>query len=162
MRPQLFCIGAHMAGLPLNGQLTALGGRFLRQARTVPSYRLFAMGNRPGMVRGPEGGSIAGEVWALPTTAIGPLLAQVPPPLGFQPCYADRRHCLGFVAEGEGIAGAEEITALASWRGWLATQIIAMASLTLAQHPATPNPEATAWTTLRWPPMSMPFPPRSA
>jgi len=118
----LFCIGAHMSGLPLNGQITALGGRFLRQARTVPAYRLFALGNRPGMVRGQDGGSIAGEVWALPTTAIGKLLAQVPPPLGFSQVALTDGACLGFVAEGEGIIAAEEITALAGWRAWLATR----------------------------------------
>jgi allophanate hydrolase len=32
----LFCIGAHMSGLPLNHQLTGLGGRFLRTSRTTP------------------------------------------------------------------------------------------------------------------------------
>ena len=47
----LFCIGAHMSGLPLNHQLTALGGRFLRARATAPLYRLYALGNRPGMVR---------------------------------------------------------------------------------------------------------------
>jgi allophanate hydrolase len=45
----LFCIGAHMAGLPLNHQITSLGGRFLREARTQAGYRLFALGNRPGL-----------------------------------------------------------------------------------------------------------------
>ena len=32
----LFCIGAHMSGLPLNPQISTLGGRFLREARTQP------------------------------------------------------------------------------------------------------------------------------
>lgn len=45
----LFCIGAHMSGLPLNTQITSLGGRFLRVAQTEPCYRLHALGNRPGM-----------------------------------------------------------------------------------------------------------------
>ena len=61
----LFCIGAHMSGLPLNGQVTSLGGRFVREARTAPGYKLFAMGARPGMVRAAGGAAIAGEVWAL-------------------------------------------------------------------------------------------------
>ena len=46
----LFCIGGHMAGLPLNGQLTERGGRFIAEARTQPQYRLFALGNRPGLL----------------------------------------------------------------------------------------------------------------
>jgi allophanate hydrolase len=44
----LFCIGAHTGGLPLNAQITSLGGHFVREARTVPAYRLFGLGNRPG------------------------------------------------------------------------------------------------------------------
>ena len=115
----LFCIGAHMAGLPLNGQVTALGGRFLRAARTRPEYRLFALGPRPGLVRG-GAGAIAGEVWALPTAAIGALLAQVAPPLGFGTALLDDGPCLAFLAETAGVAGAQEITALGGWRAYLA------------------------------------------
>jgi allophanate hydrolase len=114
----LFCIGAHMAGLPLNHQVTALGGRFLRAARTVPEYRLFALGNRPGLVRG-GAGAVAGEVWAVPTSAIGALLAQVPAPLGFGQVVLDDGPCLGFLAEAAGVAGATEITQHGGWRAWL-------------------------------------------
>jgi allophanate hydrolase len=32
-------VGAHMSGLPLNGELTSLGGRFLRDAETQADYR---------------------------------------------------------------------------------------------------------------------------
>jgi allophanate hydrolase len=115
----LFCIGAHMAGLKLNGQITALGGRFVREAATAPGYRLFALGNRPGMVRADGGGVVAGEVWALPTPAIGALLAQVPPPLGFGTVVLDDGPCLGFLAESAGVAAATDITHLGGWRAWL-------------------------------------------
>jgi allophanate hydrolase len=115
----LFCIGAHMAGLPLNSQITGLGGRFLREARTAPAYRLFALGNRPGLIRAADGAAIAGEVWALPTTAIGALLAQVPPPLGFGTVNLDDGPNLGFLAESAGIADASDITHLGGWRAWL-------------------------------------------
>ena len=108
-----------MSGLPLNWQLTALGGRFLREAQTQPVYRLFALGNRPGMVRAVDGAAIAGEVWALPTTAIGVLLAQVPPPLGFGTVTLDDGPCLGFLAESAGVADATDITHLGGWRVWL-------------------------------------------
>jgi allophanate hydrolase len=116
----LFCIGAHMSGLPLNGQITGLGGRFVREATTEPAYRLFALGNRPGLVRVAGGTSIAGEVWALPAAAIGPLLAMVPPPLGFGSVALHDGPCLGFVAEAAGVAGAEDISALGGWRAFLA------------------------------------------
>jgi allophanate hydrolase len=118
----LFCIGAHMAGLPLNHQLTALGGRFLREARTQPLYRFYAMGARPGLVRATPGAAIAGEVWALPTTAIGALLAQVPAPLGFGTVQLADGPCLGFLAEAQGVEGATEITEHGGWRAWLAVK----------------------------------------
>jgi allophanate hydrolase len=116
----LFCIGAHMSGLPLNAQITSLGGRFLREASTLAEYRMFALGNRPGMIRDPEGVAIAGEVWALPTAGIGALLALVPPPLGFGTVMLTDGPCLGFQAESAGVAGAEEISRFGGWRGWLA------------------------------------------
>jgi allophanate hydrolase len=118
----LFCIGAHMSGLPLNHQLVALGGRFLRIAHTAPVYRSHALGNRPGMVRAPDGAAIEGEVWALPTTAIGTLLVSVPPPLGFGTIELTDGPCLGFLAEADGVAGTSEITGHGGWRAWLATK----------------------------------------
>ena len=118
----LFCIGAHMAGLPLNPQVTSLGGRFLRTARTQPVYRLHAMGNRPGMVRVASGVSVAGEVWALPTASIGALLAQVPAPLGFGQALLEDGPCLGFVAEAHGVEGTPDISSYGGWRAWLARE----------------------------------------
>jgi allophanate hydrolase len=117
----LFCVGAHMSGLALNHQLLALGGRFLHTATTQPEYRLHALGNRPGLVRG-GCGAIAGEVWALPTAAIGALLAEVPAPLGFGSVALDTGPCLGFLAEAAGVAGATDITDFGGWRAWLAAQ----------------------------------------
>jgi allophanate hydrolase len=117
----LFCIGAHMAGLPLNGAITGRFGRFLRTATTLPEYRLFDLGTRPGLLRAPgEGGAIEGEVWALPTAAIGAVLAEVPPPLGFGTVNLQDGPCLGFLAEPAGLAAAPEITALGGWRAALA------------------------------------------
>lgn len=118
----LFCIGAHMSGLPLNTQVTSLGGRFLRVSRTAPAYRLHAIGNRPGMARGPAGAAIAGEVWALPTSAVGALLAQVPPPLGFGTVMLEDGPCLGFLAEAQALHGTPDITAHGGWRAWLAAR----------------------------------------
>jgi allophanate hydrolase len=115
----LFCIGAHMAGLGLNHQITGRGGRFLRAAETVPAYRLYALGARPGLVRSEGGAAIAGEVWALPRAAIGGLLAEVPPPLGFGTVELSDGPCLGFLAEAAGCAGATEITRFGGWRAWL-------------------------------------------
>ena len=118
----LFCIGAHMSGLPLSHQLTALGGRFLRTEHTAPAYRLHALGNRPGMVRTHDGAAIDGEVWALRITAIGAMLGQVPPPLCFGTVELEDGPCLGFLAEADGVAGAPDITRYGGWRAWLAAE----------------------------------------
>ena len=116
----LFCLGAHMSGLPLNHQLTELGGRLLRTDQTKPVYRLHALGPRPGLVRGEDGECIDGEVWALPTTAIGALLAQVRPPLGFGTVELRSGPCLGFLAEASGVTGTPDISRFGGWRAWLA------------------------------------------
>jgi allophanate hydrolase len=118
----LFCIGAHMSGLPLNPQVTSLGGRFVRDAATAPGYRLYALGNRPGLIRTGDGAAIEGEVWALPAAAIGPLLIQVPPPLGFGTVQLDDGPCLGFLAESAGVTDAEDITRFGGWRTWLRSE----------------------------------------
>ncbi len=116
----LFCVGGHMAGLPLNGQITARGGRFIAEARTRPQYRLYKLGNRPGLLAMPGGAAIAGEIWAVPTATIGALLAEVPPPLGFGTVMLEGGPCLGFLAEAEGVAGAPDITHHGGWRAALA------------------------------------------
>jgi allophanate hydrolase len=123
LRPEetaLFCIGAHMSGLPLNGQLLAVGGRFLRDGQTIPHYRLFALGERPGLLRDVAGAAIEGEVWAIPTRAIGALLARVPAPLGFGEVLLDDGPCLGFLAEAAGVVSAQDITEFGGWRAFIA------------------------------------------
>lgn len=119
----LFCLGAHMSGLPLNHQLTSRGARFVRVAATVPSYRLHAIGARPGLLRtkgAADGAAIAGEVWAVPTAAIGGLLAETPAPLSFGTVELDQGPCLGFLAEAAGTHDAPDITAYGGWRAYLA------------------------------------------
>ena len=115
----LFCVGAHMAGLSLNHEITALGGRFLRAARTQPIYRLHALGDRPGMIRSTDGGAIEGEIWALPAAALGALLDRVSPPVGIGGVMVEEGPCLGFLAEAAGVSGAPDITRFGGWRAWL-------------------------------------------
>ena len=120
----LFCIGAHMSGLPLNHQVLRHGGRFVAAGRTAPEYRLYDMGPRPGMLRVAEGGvAIAGEVWAIPAASLGPFLAEIPPPLGFTRVrLEDGSTPLGFIAEPAGIAGLPDISASGGWRKHLETR----------------------------------------
>ncbi len=119
-------VGAHMAGLPLNHQITAPGGRFVTATQTAAEYRLFALAGgppaRPGLLRVTDGGApIAVELWALPTEAMGVLLSQIPSPLGLgRVRLADGREVTGFLVEAAGLDGAEEITAHGGWRAFLA------------------------------------------
>jgi allophanate hydrolase len=83
-------------------------------------YRFYVLGNRPGLVRADRGAAIGGEIWALPTAAIGAVLAEVRPPLGFGTVELADGPCLGFLAEAAGIAGAREITQFGNWRAYLA------------------------------------------
>ncbi|MDP3340399.1 allophanate hydrolase [Frigidibacter sp.] len=122
----LVLVGAHMAGLPLNPQITALGGRFLTQTKTAPHYRLYRLKGappaRPGLIRSETGAAaIDVEVWALPLARVGEFLAAIPSPLGLGRVeLADGSLVTGFLAEPFGLAGAEEITALGGWRAFLA------------------------------------------
>jgi allophanate hydrolase len=118
-------VGAHMAGLPLNNQITGLGGRFLEATATAPDYRLFALPGgppaRPGLLRVGQGGaSVALELWSLTGPALGALLAQVPSPLGLgRVGLADGRSVVGFLVEAAGLDGAVDITGYGGWRAYL-------------------------------------------
>ncbi len=126
---ELAVCGAHMSGLPLNQQLTGLGGQFLRAAETAPRYGLYVLAGgppkRPGLVRQAEGGgSIALEIWALPKAALGQFIGQIPAPLGLGSVeLADGSRVTGFLCEAAGLEGARDITALGGWRAYLAEAV---------------------------------------
>jgi allophanate hydrolase len=118
--------GAHLSGLPLNGQLLALGARLRYRTRTAPGYRLYRLPGgpvaRPGLVRtgdGPESG-IALEVWQLDHRAIGALLDAVPAPLGFgRVALSGGESVLGFLVQGSAPEGARDVTVHGGWREYL-------------------------------------------
>ncbi|MEE4298883.1 MAG: allophanate hydrolase, partial [Pseudomonadales bacterium] len=120
--------GAHMSGLPLNGQITERGGRMIRPARTPPGYKLLALPGgppqRPALVPDPDGSaSIEIELWDLPPERIGDLLALVPSPLGFGKLRIDDgSEVTGFVGAAGCEAGAQDVTEYGSWRAFLAAQ----------------------------------------
>ena len=122
---EIVVCGAHMSGLPLNGQLTSRDGRFLRAAVTTPEYRLYRLPGgppeRPGLVRGGNGAAIAVEVWALPESEVGSFLAGIPSPLGLGTLtLADGTSPKGFLCEAFATARAEDVTHLGDWRKVLA------------------------------------------
>jgi allophanate hydrolase len=71
------------------------------------------------LLRDVSGAAIAGEVWALPTAAIGALLARVPAPLCFGEVGLQDGPCLGFLAEAAGVIGAQDITEFGGWRAFV-------------------------------------------
>ena len=120
--------GAHLAGLPLNGQLTSRGARLVDITRTAPEYELYALAGgppaRPGMVRVERGGAaIEVEIWELPAREFGSFVAGILAPLGIGTIrLADGSTVQGFVSEAVAVAGAEDITRFGGWRGYLAAQ----------------------------------------
>jgi allophanate hydrolase len=125
-RIEIAVCGAHMSGLPLNGELTRLGATFLRADTTAAKYRFYALAGgppfRPGLLRsgGPGAAAIALEIWSLPKAAMGTFLAGIPAPLAIGSVeISDGSLVKGFLCEASGVEGAREITDLGSWRVFL-------------------------------------------
>lgn len=118
--------GAHMRDLPLNPQLTALGGEFVEATTTAPNYKLFALSSftppRPGLLRVAENGSaIELEVWQLPIENYGKFVATVPAPLGFGTItLTDNSLVQGFLCEAYATLNALDISQLGGWKKFLA------------------------------------------
>jgi len=121
---KLAVVGAHLKDMPLHWQLTSREARFLGEAKTAPSYRLYAMADsvppKPALVHSEDGAAIALEVYELDMAAFGSFVAEVPPPLAIGTVtLEDGSMVKGFVAEPRAITNAEDITALGGWRRFL-------------------------------------------
>lgn len=122
-------VGAHLAGMPLNHQLTSRGAYLREQARTAPDYRFYALANstppKPGLehVPGFSGPGIEVEVWAMPASEFGSFVAEIPPPLGIGSVkLASGRTVKCFIAEPYALQTATEITQFGGWRAYLAAR----------------------------------------
>ena len=120
-------VGAHLSGMPLNGQLTERGAQLIGSAETAPCYRLFALPGsvppKPGLLRVAEttGIPIALEIWEIPLTQYGSFVAVVPPPLGIGSLLlSDSSTVQGFVCEAWATQGAHDITHFGGWRAYVA------------------------------------------
>jgi allophanate hydrolase len=120
-------VGAHLSGMPLNGELRTLGARLIGVAKTAPDYRLYALAGtkpaKPGMLRVTEGkgASIALEVWALPAAGFGRFVDGVPAPLSIGSIrLADGSSVKGFLVEALAIEGARDISEFGGWRAFMA------------------------------------------
>lgn len=126
-RIEVAVVGAHLSGLPLNRELTTLGGTFVRAAATVPAYRLHALSGtvppKPGLLRVEpgSGASVAVEVWSLDAEGFGRFVAGVPSPLSIGTLkLADGTEAKGFLAEAEALRGAKDISSYGGWKAFLA------------------------------------------
>jgi len=119
-------VGAHLAGQPLNWQLTQRKGRLVRTCRTHPDYKFYALKGtvpaKPGLVRVPgyDGPGIEVEVWALPAETVGSFVEGVPPPLAIGTLrLEDGSQVKGFLVEHAAVEDATEITHFGGWRKYL-------------------------------------------
>ena len=116
--------GAHMSGLPLNGELTGRGGRWVATTTTSSDYKLYALPggppHRPGLVHveaSEQGTAIDVEVWEMPESEFGSFVARIPVPLGIGTItLASGENVQGFLCEHYAIAGAEDISRFGGWR----------------------------------------------
>ncbi len=121
-------VGAHLSGMPLNGQLTERGATLVGTAETAPHYRLYALPGttppKPGLLRvaDNQGARIAVEIWDMPVTQYGSFVAMIPAPLGIGTlALADASAVQGFVCEAQALHGAQDISHLGSWRAYVAS-----------------------------------------
>ena len=130
----LAVVGAHLSGMPLNGQLTERGATLLCATTTSPRYRLHALPGtvppKPGLQRSPGGGTaIALEVWSVPLAQVGSFLALIPPPLGLGSVeLADGSWVHGFICEGHALANVEDVSRHGGWRAYIASRTAAAAA----------------------------------
>jgi allophanate hydrolase len=125
----LAVVGAHLSGMPLNGELRSLGARLLERGATAPHYRLYALAGtrppKPGLLRTGDGSgaAIEVEVWALSESAFGRFVAAVPPPLSIGTLeLGDGRAVKGFLVEAAAVAGARDISSFGGWRAFMAQE----------------------------------------
>jgi allophanate hydrolase len=125
---QLAVVGAHLSGMPLNGQLVERGARLVRRTRTAPSYRLHALSGaappKPGLERVETGGGpIEIEIWELGLAEFGSFVALVPPPLAIGSVeIEDGSWRKGFVCEPSALRTARDITRYGGWRAFMQEQ----------------------------------------
>jgi allophanate hydrolase len=120
-------VGAHLSGLPLNGDLRSLGGRLLEATKTAPDYTFYALNGtvppKPGLLRvaSGKGSAIEVEVWALPKVSFGAFIDTVGAPLSIGTLVlADGRGVKGFLVEAAAVADAKDISSFGGWRAYLA------------------------------------------
>ena len=125
MAVKLAVNGTLMRGLELNPNMIDAGATFVREAATVPAYRLWSINDRhPAMIRVPSGGvSVAVEVWAASPEGLAQILLQEPPGLCIgKVSLSDGEEVLGVLGEPLLCEGQPEITQHGGWRAYIASK----------------------------------------
>jgi allophanate hydrolase len=119
-------VGAHLSGMPLNGELRARNARFLETSKTAPDYKLFALPDssppKPGLlgVTPGSGHAIEVELWALSYESFGRFVSDIPPPLAIGTLtLADGRRVKGFLVEADATKRARDISEMGGWRAFV-------------------------------------------
>jgi allophanate hydrolase len=122
---KLAVVGAHLYGMPLHHQLASRDARFVRAAKTAPSYKLYAMETtppKPALIHDPAGAAIELEIYTLSHSAFGAFTEEIPAPLAMgNVTLEDGSTIKGFVAEPRAIANAKDITSFGGWRAFIAS-----------------------------------------
>jgi hypothetical protein len=115
--------GGLMRGLYANDRMRSAGGRFVREARTSPKYRLWSVDDRfPAMLRANDGvgAEIAVEIWEITPGALLRLYMGEPTELTLgKVVLEDGTHVIGVLGESAIVAGQREITAFGGWRAYI-------------------------------------------
>ena len=121
-------VGAHLSGLPLNGQLLERGAALRETTCTAPQYRLYALPDtrppKPGLQRCADGGAaIEVEVWDMPLAQLGSFLALIPAPLGLgsRASWPTGASCTASCARHMPCPAAQDISHFGGWRAYLAS-----------------------------------------
>lgn len=122
----LAVVGAHLSGMPLNGQLIERGAKLLRTTRTKALYKLFALADtapeKPGLLRvaESEGHAIEVEVWQMPVQSYGSFVALIPAPLGIGTLTLESGEAVqGFLCEHHALTQAQDISSFGGWRAYM-------------------------------------------
>jgi allophanate hydrolase len=124
-RKQVAVVGAHLAGMPLNSQLTERGAILKRVTRTAAEYELYALPNtsppKPGLKHvASNGTAIAIEVWEMTMQDFGSFVSLIPAPLGIGTLKLDDGSTVqGFICEPQALADAKNISSFGSWRNYI-------------------------------------------
>jgi allophanate hydrolase len=121
-------VGAHLAGQPLNHQLTSRDATLVATTRTAPLYRLVALATeppKPGLIRvgaeDPGAGALEVEVWQLDEQGFATFVDEIPAPLCIgRVLLEDGSDVAGFLCEPIAVQGAPDITHYGGWRAFQA------------------------------------------